>query len=310
MISFRHHVASLVAVFAALAVGVVLGGGPLSELGRDDDEPAPQQTSDSSAHAAYGDEFAEASASTLYGDRLSGQQVAVLSLAGSDTEITDGVVTQLEAAGAQIAGRYEGRTNLTSPDQQGMVDSLATQLTEDLDLGDAVPSDLPSHERIGRLLGRAVVSTQPEGEAADTTSGTILDVMETGELVTAPTERVGRVPFLVVVMGEERDDATATALLTGLVSGLGSSALGEVVVGSTDSGDDGDLARLRAEDLGDVATVDGGETLVGQVSAVLGLAAVRDGVAGAWGAFGNDGAVPVVAASASGDAAGDDADDE
>ena len=34
MISFRTHVVTLVAVFLALAVGVVLGGGPLSELGR------------------------------------------------------------------------------------------------------------------------------------------------------------------------------------------------------------------------------------------------------------------------------------
>ena len=32
MISYRHHIVSLVAVFLALAVGVVLGGGPLSEL--------------------------------------------------------------------------------------------------------------------------------------------------------------------------------------------------------------------------------------------------------------------------------------
>ena len=35
MISYRHHIASLVAVFLALAAGVVLGGGPLSDLGRD-----------------------------------------------------------------------------------------------------------------------------------------------------------------------------------------------------------------------------------------------------------------------------------
>lgn len=307
MISFRHHVASLVAVFVALAVGVVLGGGPLSELGRDgDDEPAPQQTSDDAAHAAYGDAYAEASASTLYGDRLSGQQVAVLALAGAETDVVDGVVTQVEAAGAQVAARYEGRANLTIPAEQGMVDSLATQLADDLDLGDTAPSDLSSHERIGRLLGRAIVSTEAEGEAADTTSGTILDVLETGELVTGPTERIGRVPFLVVVMGEEREEATATALLSGLVSGLGSAALGEVVVGTTASGEDGDLARLRAEDLGEVATVDGVDTLVGQVSAVLGLAAVRDGVAGAWGASGIDGPVPVVAGTPDPAADGDE----
>src|SRR3546814_7085149 len=38
VISFRYHVVTIVAVFLALAVGVALGGGPLSELGRSSDE--------------------------------------------------------------------------------------------------------------------------------------------------------------------------------------------------------------------------------------------------------------------------------
>ena len=33
MITLRHHVLTIVAVFLALAAGIVLGGGPLSEVG-------------------------------------------------------------------------------------------------------------------------------------------------------------------------------------------------------------------------------------------------------------------------------------
>ena len=40
MISYRHHIVSLVAVFLALAVGIVLGGGPLTDLGRAAEAPA------------------------------------------------------------------------------------------------------------------------------------------------------------------------------------------------------------------------------------------------------------------------------
>ena len=36
VISFRYHIVSLVSVFLALAVGVALGGGPLSDIGRAD----------------------------------------------------------------------------------------------------------------------------------------------------------------------------------------------------------------------------------------------------------------------------------
>ena len=39
MITFRHFLTSLVAVFLALAVGIVLGGGPLSDV--TDPDPAP-----------------------------------------------------------------------------------------------------------------------------------------------------------------------------------------------------------------------------------------------------------------------------
>jgi hypothetical protein len=39
VITFRHFITTIVAVFFALAVGVALGGGPLSDL--DDPRPAP-----------------------------------------------------------------------------------------------------------------------------------------------------------------------------------------------------------------------------------------------------------------------------
>ena len=64
MISYRHHIVSLVAVFLALAVGVALGGGPLSDLGRDDRPAAAtgQQHRAAIRDASYGDTFASAGA--------------------------------------------------------------------------------------------------------------------------------------------------------------------------------------------------------------------------------------------------------
>ncbi len=62
MISFRQHVVTLVAVFLALAVGVVLGGGPLSEVGRDAlTSTSAQPKARQGGHAtAFGDAFATA----------------------------------------------------------------------------------------------------------------------------------------------------------------------------------------------------------------------------------------------------------
>lgn len=296
MISFRHHLLSIVAVFVALAVGVILGGGPLSELGRDGDDDAPREAAgadDASVRAEFADGFAADVAPTLYGERLEGQQIALVTLAGADTDVVDGVVDQIEGAGGAIAGRYAGREKLTVPSEQGFVESLGTQLADDNELTDSIPSDLSSHERIGRLLGRAIVSTEENGEEADVTSQAILDTLGSAELLNAPDEQTGRVPLVVVVLGEERKDSAATALLAGLVSGLGASAAGEVVVGTTASGEDGDLSLLRAEDVEGFSTVDGGETTIGQVTAVLALAAANEGTLGSYGASGADATVPV-----------------
>ena len=61
MISYRHHVVSLVAVFLALAAGVALGGGPLSDLARDPattSAKATVQRQEAQRVASFGDDFA------------------------------------------------------------------------------------------------------------------------------------------------------------------------------------------------------------------------------------------------------------
>jgi len=77
VISFRYHLTTLVAVFLALAVGVALGGGPLSDLGRSSDESAAARASAERASTQQkAAERALASvASRAYGTTLKGMQV-------------------------------------------------------------------------------------------------------------------------------------------------------------------------------------------------------------------------------------------
>ena len=90
MISYRHHIVSLVAVFLALAVGVVLGGGPLSDLERDDratlsKSPAATRTERT---PDFGDQFAAASAARLYAGGLADKRVAVVTMPGAEPDTT------------------------------------------------------------------------------------------------------------------------------------------------------------------------------------------------------------------------------
>ena len=287
MISYRHHIVSLVSVFLALAVGVALGGGPLSDLGRDD-QPAAATTKEqrkAARTASYGDEFASASAGALYAGRLKGQRVSIVALPGADGDVVSALGAQVEAAAGTVAGTYDVRPTLTDAAEKSLVDTLGSQLMTQLGSG-AVTADAPTYRRIGELLGLAAATTDlPWGDASS-----VRQSLAGADLVQSP-EDAARAQVVLVVLG----DATDPAILSGLVSGLAAQATGVVVAGNAASAAaSGDLARLRSDPAADdVATVDGADTPLGQVTAVLALIRARDIQGGSFGASGSDGAVPL-----------------
>lgn len=291
MISYRHHVVSLVAVFLALAVGVVLGGGPLSELGRDQqaasaDARADQR--DAQRAVGFGDEFATTAAPALYDDRLAGHPVSVLTMPGADGDLVSAVAAQVEAAGGSVAGTYDVEPSLVSASQKSLVDTLGSQLMTQLDKGSekgAVDADASTYVRIGQLLGLAVSgSTLPEAQVAS-----VRQSLAGADLVTSP-QQARRAPLVLVVLGSAVDPA----ILSGLLSGLAEEATGVVVAGDEASGSSGELRRLRGEPVADeVTTVDSADTAVGQVTTVLALARSLKVQGGSFGASGSDGAVPL-----------------
>lgn len=289
MISYRHHVVSLVAVFLALAVGVVLGGGPLSELGRDDSATTVSATTKAvKRSASFGDEFASASAATLYAGRLRDHAVSILSMPGADGRTVSALAAQVEAAGGTVAGTYDAQPVLLNAAHKSLVDTLGSQLMSQLGDG-AVSSDAATYDRIGQLIGLAMASTK---ESVPTVRS-VRQSLAGAELLKSPDSAV-RTPLVLVVLGDSRGDDVDDAILSGVLSGLAAKATGVVVAGDTASGVDGELRALRGEPVADdVATVDGADAPLGQVTTVLALARSLDVQGGAFGASGADGAVPL-----------------
>ena len=287
MISYRHHVVSLVAVFLALSVGVVLGGGPLSELGRDDHSASASSTrADRSAQrtATFGDDFASASAPALYADRLDNHLVSIIAMPGADNDVVSGLSAQIRSAGGEVAGTYGVQPVLVDPSQKSLVDTLGSQLMTQLG-GNAVSRDASTYDRIGQLIGLAVASSN---EPPDT-AGSIRQSLAGAQIMNSPGE-ASRSALVLVVLGDDADDA----ILSGVLSGLAAKATGVVVAGDTRSGLAGGLKGLRREPVADqVATVDGADAPLGQVTAVLALARSLKDPGGSFGASGSDGAVPL-----------------
>ena len=91
MIDFRYHLVSLIAVFLALALGIVLGAGPLNQpLGdqltgqveelRDDRDRLRTDLEVSRVETENRDAFIDEIAPAALGSRLEGRTVAVIAL--------------------------------------------------------------------------------------------------------------------------------------------------------------------------------------------------------------------------------------
>ncbi len=287
MISYRHHIVSLVAVFLALAVGVVLGGGPLTDLGRSDPASSAQVRADTlvaQRSATYGDDFAQTAAATLYGKRLAGHSISILTMPGADADVVSALAAQIETAGGTVAGTYEAQPTLVDASEKSLVDTLGSQLLTQLGSG-LVSADASTYDRMGQLLALGMGTTKVS--AQDATS--IRQSLAGADLMTSPT--AARPSGLVlVVLGDGADPA----ILSGLCTGLAAKSAGVVVAGDTSSGTSGDLAGLRTEPVADqVSTVDGVDTPLGQVTAVLALVRSLTAQGGAFGASGSDGTVPL-----------------
>ncbi|WP_341466851.1 copper transporter [Actinomyces lilanjuaniae] len=117
MIDFRYHLVSLISVFLALAVGIVLGAGPLqNSLGtalndqvtslRESRNTLNSQLEQTASALNERDTYITQVARSLLPGTLSGQTVAVVMLPGAEEDDADQIVAQLQAAGAAADGRY------------------------------------------------------------------------------------------------------------------------------------------------------------------------------------------------------------
>jgi hypothetical protein len=310
----RRHLIAVVATLFALAVGIALGGGPLSYVSADDDAspvvdqadpvddtsepPEGEEEEVAPAGGGFADAFAAAAAARLYDGALLGHPTVIVAMPGVEAGLVDAMVAQVAAAGGGLTGVFEVGGLAVDQDETSLVDSLSTKLTTKLDDARVDPT-APTYLRLGQLLGVAVATPVQGGLGSDAPARKARRSLSTGDLLTGPGK--ARLAPLVVVLlpasdGVEAEDSQADAAVhLGLVTGLRGNAAGVVLLGDTSSGEDGLLSELRQDDLltSTVATVDGGDTVVGQVTAMLALISSLDGSVGAYGASGADGAAPI-----------------
>ena len=297
MIDFRYHLVSIVSIFLALAVGIVLGAGPLKEdLGntltsevknlREDKATLRAQLDLAEQGIAARDEFTTASNRSLLAGRLTDTTVAVVVLPGADAGLVKSTTETLTAAGATIGSTIAVQDAWVDPDKAAFRASLGQQLASQV----GVPLDAQG-EVIDTVLARSVLT---KAGAAPTGTAAALEVMGTGDLITYSADTVTPSTVAVVVAGpvtgsdSEVRTARATALAQ-LSAAIDAAGAGAVLVGSSAVLGTTDVASVVTtvrddEDLADMlSSVDDGELPMGQASVVFGILEQEAGKAGQYG---------------------------
>ncbi|MBV9594422.1 MAG: copper transporter [Actinobacteria bacterium] len=293
MISFRYHVVSIVAVFLALALGVVVGttalNGPITTNLRDqvdslkkDRSSLASQNQQLQNQASNANQFANTFGAQVVKGQLSGANVLLISMPGAKGSVTDGITKQLNAAGATINGRIEINGDYTDPKHADDIRSLVSGANAVHPIGLTLPSTDDAGQLGGALLG-FVLSGQ--GTSSDIEAA--LSAFTTAQMLKVVGNGV-KPAKLAVVIGTgsmPANDAGSTNQLA-LVTQMQLAGIHTLVAGDNDSATAGGLvARVRTfdADKNTVSTVDNADTAMGQVSSVLALAEVNGGKSGAYG---------------------------
>ena len=289
----RRLLITFVAIVTALAAGIALGGGPLSDIGRTPSQAAPppekpEVDPDALARAAYADAFAVSAAPALYAGRLHGHPVSLLTLPGADPDVVEALEAEVRAAGTQVLATYALKRSLVDAGDKSLVDTLGLQLVDQLG-ADVVTADATTYDRIGQLIGKAVAAKE-RSTAMDPAKVASLRASLQGAGMMAADQTEGDpnvAPMVLVVAGSDVEQP----VLSGIVAGLAAVARGVVVAGPTS---DDSIAALRSEPpLRAVTTVDGTDTPAGRVAAILALVHAVTTPGGSFGASGADGPVPL-----------------
>ncbi|KGN42529.1 copper transporter [Knoellia aerolata] len=302
MIDFRYHLVSIVSIFMALAVGIVLGAGPLKgSIGDTLTQEVTQLREDRAAlrteldaarkGSTARDDFARDAATRLVGGTLTGTTVAVVVLPRADADHVSEVEELLATAGAQVVSRttIEESWVPQGADATTKQSTLATDLRRSLGLPPAAESDsTPLDEVLADVLvdtGAAEASDAAKA-ALDSLAGEQLIDVETADLARATTAVVIGGPVQGDVVADRDRAATRLASLSLALDAGGRGAVLASDVGVSGFEGVSSVVRAARGDAGTsraLSTVDDVSLPLGQVSVVYALVQQLGGGVGQYG---------------------------
>ena len=316
MIDFRYHLVSLIAVFLAVALGIVIGTtalnapiledleGEVAALAEDKRE-LETRTQELQAQLDTSDAFEQAVAPSLVAGSLAGRSV-VLVATGEDVpeETVEEVTTLVGEAGGTVTGTIRLQPGYSDPATAAEVQSYVTG--PGLPTGVVLPETDDTGQLVGALLAQVLMRPATPGAPAPDTAAlsSVLAGLRALGVLDVDSDSVTPADFAIVLTagaptGDDAADRTDTLLDLALALDAGGS--GAVVAGDAASaGEAGLVGTIRAdpEHSAAVSTVDNVDSASGRISTVLALGREGEGTSGAYGTGEDAQPVPPVPAAA------------
>ena len=303
MIDFRYHLVSIVSIFLALAVGIVLGAGPLKgDIGRSltaqttalraDKAQLRTELDVEKKGTATRDSFSDSVAPAIMKNQLTGKTVALVLAPGVDSDLVKKTTASLVAAGAKVGSTITLTDTWADPAKRTFRNTLASQLADQVKapLTSSTPDQLAATVLARAILGGKDQSTQ----RLDPAVSAALAGLRAGDLVKVSPDQIVPSSSAVFLGGPvkgstQQDTDSRLADYVQLVRALDAAGAGAVVMNLPNTADrtisadvvaavrkDGDSAKV-------VSTVDDGDLSMGQTTFVLALEEQYSGGSGQYG---------------------------
>jgi len=314
VIDFRYHLVSLIAVFLAVALGIVIGTTALNEpiladiknqvsALETDKRSLEDRTQSLQAQLDTSDAFDEAVAPALVDGALAGKSVLlVVTNEGVAPETVDQLTSLIGDAGGTVSGTLTLKPEYSDPSSAAGLQSYVT--------GSGLPAgvELPPVDDAGQLVASLlaqVLMIPPDGTTpggADVSS--VMAGLSALDVLTPEGDAIAPADYAVVLTAgafSGEDAAERNGTVAELVSALDAAGSGAVVAGDAEStAENGLVGVIRADPTlsAAVSTVDNSATAAGRISTVLALGREADGTSGKYGTGEDTQPVPPVPAAA------------
>ncbi len=301
MIDFRYHLVSIIAVFLALAIGIVVGSTalqPTVESGLHATENLLRRRIDQveknnttlNQQVSADQAFAQASQARLIGHLLTGQDVVLVTAPGPDGQVVTGLTAALQAAGATITGTValqsqffdDGASTEAKLNQlTGQLAATAGLTVSNAGTGDAIAGQEAAAQVIAAALATrtdpgALTAAQSRAILAGFASAGYLQVSGTGGNGTSLAPAGLAIVVAPATPPSSTDASPANLALLSVTEQLQAASHGTVLAGSV-AGSGPGSAIDEATGGGNVTTVDEADLVSGQIITVQALSLLLSG---------------------------------